>query len=167
MSNKLIDLNALSAYKTQSDAKYQDKLTAGTGISISGSVISATTNTPNYVGAVTSGSKSASSGTLTQVGSFTLQPGRYLVQYTCQFASNANGYRQCGLSPNTTAIDGLGDGGWDGRASARGVITQTWVTVVVDVSATDYPNGRTFYCLARQNSGSTIAVYPRCYYLKF
>ena len=33
MSNKLIDLNALSDYKTQSDLKYQDKLTAGTGMS--------------------------------------------------------------------------------------------------------------------------------------
>lgn len=43
MSNKLIDLSALSEYKTRSDAKYQDKLTAGTGISISASnVISAT-----------------------------------------------------------------------------------------------------------------------------
>ena len=34
MSNKLIDLNALSEYKDYSDLKYQDKLTAGTGISI-------------------------------------------------------------------------------------------------------------------------------------
>lgn len=43
MSNKLIDLSALSDYKTRSDAKYQDKLTAGTGISIdANNVISAT-----------------------------------------------------------------------------------------------------------------------------
>lgn len=43
MSNKLIDLNALSEYKDYSDAKYQDKLTAGTGISIdANNVISAT-----------------------------------------------------------------------------------------------------------------------------
>lgn len=42
MGNKLIDLNALSNYKTRSDLKYQDKLTAGTGISISSNVISAT-----------------------------------------------------------------------------------------------------------------------------
>ena len=35
MSNKLIDLNALSSYKTQSDLKYQDKLTAGSNITIS------------------------------------------------------------------------------------------------------------------------------------
>lgn len=42
MSNSLIDLNALSTYKDYSDLKYQDKLTAGTGISISNNVISAT-----------------------------------------------------------------------------------------------------------------------------
>ena len=42
MSNKLIDLNALSSYKTQSDLKYQDKLTAGSGINITNNVISAT-----------------------------------------------------------------------------------------------------------------------------
>ena len=42
MSNKLIDLNALSSYKTQSDLKYQDKLTAGSGISIANNVISTT-----------------------------------------------------------------------------------------------------------------------------
>jgi hypothetical protein len=43
MSNKLIDLNALSSYKTQSDLKYQDKLTAGNNITISGNTISAQT----------------------------------------------------------------------------------------------------------------------------
>lgn len=42
MSNKLIDLNALSTYKTSSDAKYQDKLTAGTGITLTGTTISVT-----------------------------------------------------------------------------------------------------------------------------
>jgi len=43
MSNKLVDLSALGEFKTQSDLKYQDKLTAGTGISIdANNVISAT-----------------------------------------------------------------------------------------------------------------------------
>jgi len=40
MSNKLIDLNALSEYKTKSDLKYQDKLTAGDGIGITSGTIS-------------------------------------------------------------------------------------------------------------------------------
>lgn len=42
MSNKLIDLSALSEYKDYSDLKYQDKLTAGTGITISSNTISVT-----------------------------------------------------------------------------------------------------------------------------
>lgn len=42
MSNKLIDLNALSEYKDYSDLKYQDKLTAGSGININNGVVSAT-----------------------------------------------------------------------------------------------------------------------------
>lgn len=168
MSNKLIDLNALSAYKTSSDAKYQDKLTAGTGITLSGNTISASSKTPTYDIGRASGSVSIAKNTLTNVGSFTLQPGRYLVQYVCQFASNANGgYRQCGISINTTAIDGLGDYGWDSKAVVSGANTQTGVTVVIDVSASDYPNGRTFYLLARHNSTASITVYPRCYYLKF
>lgn len=168
MSTKLIDLSGLSAYKTSSDAKYQDKLTAGSGITISGNTISASGSPTYNDSAGGGGSASVASGTLTKVREITLQPGRYLIQYTCQFQSNANGgYRQCGFSTNTTDIDGGGDGTWDSRAVASGVITQTWVTTVVDVSASDYPNGRTFYCLARQNSGSTLTTYPRCYALKF
>ncbi|MBQ1570230.1 MAG: hypothetical protein IIZ78_03815 [Clostridiales bacterium] len=42
MSNKLIDFNALSSYKTQSDLKYQDKISAGTGITLTGTTISVT-----------------------------------------------------------------------------------------------------------------------------
>lgn len=42
MGNKLIDLNALSNYKTRSDLKYQDKLTPGVGISLIGTTISVT-----------------------------------------------------------------------------------------------------------------------------
>ena len=168
MSNKLIDLNALSEYKDYSDLKYQDKLTAGSGISLNGTTISASSKASTYGVARSSGSVSVAKNTLTNVGSFTLQPGRYLVQYNCQFATNANGgYRQCGISINTTAIDGLGDFGWDSRAVASGIDTQTRVTVVIDVSASDYPNGRTFYLLARHNSTASITVYPRCYYLKF
>lgn len=167
MSTKLIDLSGLSAYKTSSDAKYQDKLTAGSGITISGNTISATGSTPSYI-APSMSNPTVASGTLTKVGEVTLQPGTYIIQYTCQFQSNANGgYRQCGFSTNTTNIDGGGDGSWDSRAVASGVITQTWVTMPVIVSASDYPNGRTFYMLARQNSGSSLTVYPRAYFLKF
>ena len=42
MSNKLIDLSGLSEFKDYSELKYQDKLTAGTGISLNGATISVT-----------------------------------------------------------------------------------------------------------------------------
>lgn len=167
MAEKLIRLQQLQRFKTKADAKYQDKLTAGSNITISGNTISAT-GTPSFVTAKGSGSSSIDSGTLTNVGTVTLQPGTYIVQYTCQFGlSNGGTYRQIGFSTNTTSIDGLGTSGWDNRKPITGIITQTWVTTPVVVSATDYPNGRKFYLLARQDSGSSLTVYPRCYYLKF
>lgn len=46
MSEKLIRLPQLQRFKTQADAKYQDKLTAGTGISLSGTTISVTDPVP-------------------------------------------------------------------------------------------------------------------------
>ena len=56
MSNKLIDLDALSEYKDNADLKYQNKLTAGNCFSIVSNVISAK---PTYVGQITTGSQSS------------------------------------------------------------------------------------------------------------
>jgi hypothetical protein len=165
MAEKLIRLPQLQRFKTNADAKYQDKLTAGSNITISGNTISAT-GTPGYVGAKTSGSNSISSGTLTNVGTVTLQPGLYIIQYTCQFASNSTGNRQCGFSTNTTDISGFGRSFCDIRAAVTNATTQTEVVGIVSISASDYPNGRTFYLLAQQNSGSALTAYPRCYYTK-
>lgn len=166
MSNKLIDLNALSAYKTSSDAKYQDKLTAGDGITISGNTISAS-GEPTYSGNILTGSKSVANNTLTKMGEVTLQPGKYFLTYACQFASNANGYRQCGFSTNTTDITGFGWAWMDSQQRVSGTLTQTMVSGVLEVSASEYPNGRKFYYLAKQTSGSSLTAYPRSYYLKF
>lgn len=165
MSDKLIDLNALSAYKTRSDVKYQDKLTAGNGITINGNTISATPINPTYTPLVTSGSKSVATSTVTKVGEVTLQPGLYIIQYTCQFATNVNGVRRCGFSTNMN-LDAYGLAFIDSRAAVRGTLTQTMVEGIVDVSASAYPNGRTFNLLAWQNSSSSITAYPRCYSLK-
>lgn len=163
--DKLIRLPQLQRFKQKADAKYQDKLTAGSNISISGNTISAT-GVPSYVVVPGLGSNSVSSGTVTQVGSVTLQPGLYIIQYTCQFASNATGYRQCGFSINTSSLDGLGIEFRDIRDAVSGAVTQTEVVGIVEVSASSYPNGRTFYLLAQQNSGSSLTAYPRAYYVK-
>lgn len=42
MAEKIIRLPQLQRFKTNADAKYQDKLTAGTGITISGNTVSVT-----------------------------------------------------------------------------------------------------------------------------
>lgn len=164
MSNKLIDLNALSEYKTSSDAKYQDKLTAGSSITISNNIISAT---PTLVDNVTSGSQSISNNTITRLGSITLMPGTYIISYTCIFNSNSTGYRQCGFSTNTTDITGFGRGWGDFRYAASGADTVTNVSGPLEVSESTDPNGKTFYLLARQNSGGNLGAAPRLSYIKF
>lgn len=165
MSNKLIDLNALSAYKTSSDAKYQDKLTAGSSISLTNNVVSVA---PTLVD-VKLNSKTVGNNTVVEVGSVTLAPGNYVIVYSCEFSSNSSGYRQCGFSTNTTDITGFGRSWGDTRSpvTTSSVDTTTRVDGVFDVSATDYPNGRTFYFLAKQTSGSSLTAYPRYYYFKF
>ena len=69
MSNKLIDLSALSEYKDYSDLKYQDKLTAGTGITISSNTISVTNPVqPVFYATVASSGWSGTSNAVTVQG---------------------------------------------------------------------------------------------------
>lgn len=163
MSNKLIDLNALSSYKTQSDLKYQDKLTAGDSISISNNVISVEPT----LGSALSGNVSVPNNSIYEIGDITLLPGNYIISFTCTFASNSSGYRQCGFSTSTTNMDGFGSAYWDCQKAANGALTQTRVSAIFQVSATTYPNGRKFYFLAKKSVGNSISCYPRAYYLKF
>ena len=161
MSNKLIDLNGLTEYKAKSDLKYQNKLTAGNSITLNNGVISAA---PTY-GYTLSGSQTVTNNSSKELGSITLAPGIYFLQFTCQFASNANGYRRCTFStynqvtPDVSFTDRLG--------AASGSLTQTAISAIFQVSASDFPNGKTFGFYAFQNSGSSLTAYPRCYYLKF
>ena len=163
MSNKIVDLDALSEYKTNADLKYQDKLTADANITLNNNVISVT---PPYMPLKTSGSSSVTSGSRTNIGGITLAPGNYILTLTCQFSSNPNGYRQCGFSTGKY-LDNLGAGYYDSRKAVSGALTQTMVSALFQVSATTYPDGRTFNFIVNQNSGSTLTVYPRCYCLKF
>lgn len=164
MSNKLIDLSALSEYKDYSDLKYQDKLTAGDGITISNNTISAT---PYIDLTALSGYQTVSNNTIVNLGNITLMPGYYMISFVCTFAANSSGYRQCGFSLNTTDITGFGRDWGDNRASATGEDTVTCVSGSLSVSSSSYPNGQKFYFLAKQNSGSSLRVYPRFSYFKF
>lgn len=167
MSDKLIDLTRLQTYKTYSDAKYQNKITAGSNINISGNVISRS-GAPTYV-PLPSSTVSVPNNSITEVGSVVLQPGIYVLSFTCTFTNNntTDSYRQCGFSTNTRYLDSFGSAYWDSQRSIGSAPTQTMVTAIFEVSASSYPNGRTFYLLAKQNSGYSIDVLPRCYYLKF
>lgn len=164
MSNKLIDLNALSEYKTNADLKYQDKLTAGNCFSIISNVISAN---PTYVSQINSGSYSVASGSVKNLADVTLAPGNYILMFTCRFRTNATGYRQCGFSTKATNLDNFGSAYWDSRQAISGRPTNMRVFAVFQVSASSYPDGRTFYLNVRQNSGSNITADLRCYYMKF
>lgn len=171
MSDKLISLDQLQEYKTYADAKYQNKLTAGSNITISNNVISAN-GIPIHSGALISGwpdipSSSASIYTAaTKVGEVTLQPGIYFVEYTCMFMGNTTGSRRIAISTNQY-VDGLGYAYMDIRMTNSGANTMTAVIAIINVSASEYPNGRTFNFLAAQNSGSTLTTIPRAFYLKF
>ena len=166
MSNKLIALTQLQQYKGYADLKYQDKLTAGSDISIINNVISAKPTLVTTADLNITGSVSTSSGTITKLGEVTLQPGIYAFILTCSFAENATGYRQCGFSQGQW-IDGLGLAYADFQAAVSGGVTVTRVEGLIEVSASTYPNGRTFNLLALQNSGTTLAANPKLYYLKF
>lgn len=159
MSNKIIDVNALSVYKTNADAKYQDKLTAGNGITIDNNVVSAVSTfaSPSLAGTTT-----VPNATTTSLGSLTLAPGNYILMFVCQFSSNASGYRRCYMKPSDAA-----EYYNDYRKAVNGTLTPTSIFAMFSVSATDYPNGRTYEFYARQNSGSSRTAYPRCAYIKF
>lgn len=167
MSNKLIDLNALSEYKTQADLKYQDKLTAGDSISLINDVI---TLSPTYVNVDFDSAYAVANNTLTNLKSITLMPGKYILSYGWDTPNSDeySGLRQCGFSINTTDLTGFGRNWGDFRIATLKGNTPN-VFGIFSVSASDYPSGRTFYFLAQQTNGSsvTLNVSPKCYYLKF
>lgn len=166
MADKLIGLNQLQEYKSYADAKYQDKLTAGNNITISNNVISANV-IPLRSGPLLSGWPDApSGGVIIKTGEVTLQPGIYFVEYACLFQGNTSGVRQIAISTDMT-LTGYGEAYRDSRKTNSGANTMAVVIAIINVSATDYPNGRTFNFLATQSSGSTIWTTPRAFYLKF
>ena len=162
MSNKLIDLDALSEYKTKADLKYQDKLTAGSNILLNNDIISFA---PTYVEVDFDAYYTVANNTLTNLKSITLMPGYYMISYTC-IDNESSGLRQCGFSVNTTDITGFGRNWADSRYGTTNKNTPN-VFGIFDVSASEYPNGRTFYFLVKHNYGSSIPITAKCYYLKF
>lgn len=166
MSEKLISLAQLQEYKTHADAKYQNKFTAGNNITISNNLISAN-DVPVRSGTIVSGWPNVpTDGTVTKVGEIKLQPGLYFIEYAVVFQGNTTGTRQCAISTDTT-LTGYGYAYMDSRLPPSGSNTMTVVVAIINVSASEYPNGRTFNFLVAQNSGASLWVAPRAYYIKF
>lgn len=169
MMEKLIRLDQLQRFKERADEKYQDKLTAGNNININGNTISATAAplNPTYTELVLP-EQDASSGAITVIGNVTLMPGIYFLVYTCCYstASITGNYCECGFSTNTTDITGAGRAWGDSRKVVLTHVTQTGVSGVFDVPASAYPNGRTYYFLAKHDIRVGIRVWPHCSYIK-
>lgn len=168
MAKKLIKLEQLQRFKSKADAKYQDKLTAGSNISISNNTISvfAAQSNPTYTELNLDTSYVTYDDTIRNIKTVTLMPGTYFLVYTCRFSANSTGYRQCGFSTSQTDITGFGRSWGDSRKANTNAYTYTRVSGVFNISASSYPNGQTFYLLARQNSGGALYVYPYCSYVK-
>lgn len=166
MPEKLIRLPQLQRFKAKADLKYQNKLVAGDNINITGNTISAiaTPSNPTFTKLALS-NREIDADTITVIDSVTIMPGTYFLVYTCYFGySRYSEYFQCGFSTNTTDITGYGRA-WGDFKFASGTFTQPCVAGVFNVSASSYPNGQTFYLLAKQNR-ARMQVYPSCSYVK-
>lgn len=97
--------------------------------------------------------KSVASGTRTNLGSFTLTKGTWLICIAVNFPSNANGYRDINIS-NSSAGSQLDRYRYYRCAPANGSDTHITWTIFDAVSA----NTTTRYVNVLQNSGSALTV---------
>ena len=103
---------------------------------------------------------SLANNTDTELGTFSLTAGTYILRIGASFASNNAGYRQIHLYNKTDSTD-VGYI-WDTQMRATdGGRTTFGITGIIQISST-----KTYAIKGKQNSGSTIAVSPRYTYLK-
>ena len=106
----------------------------------------------------TAASKSAASGTWTQMASLDLKKGMNLVICGAAFGSNASGYRQICVSSASDVAD-VSAGRYDPSYQAANG-DQTRINAIRPLYLND---NATYYLWARQNSGSSLTVYPYAY----
>lgn len=103
---------------------------------------------------------SLANNTDTELGTFSLTAGTYILRISASFASNNAGYRQLHLYNKTDSAE-MGYI-WDTMIKATdGGRTTFGITNIIQISST-----KTYAIKGKQNSGSTIAVSPRYQYLK-
>lgn len=96
----------------------------------------------------------------TDIASFTLDKGTWLVIATVNFAANASGYRHVIIS-DTSSVSGANyTTTWLG-APAPSDVTRIQVTTILRSSVTT-----TYYVEAKQNSGSSLNTSARVMYIK-
>lgn len=101
-------------------------------------------------------------GTWTQLASFKLPVGVYLVRMMGRFGANATGTRSINLSTSSgAAADVIWNTEKKNAAPANYTFLHLITFIRVDSSAVDVDGYRTYYMNGSQNSGSTITVYPR------
>lgn len=85
----------------------------------------------------------------------TLPAGTYMIEYGCAFSANNTGIRRCCLSSTQNSDAAYVRGAGDSKNAVQGTLTYTSGTAIITLSTQ-----RTLYMNARQNSGSSLTVYP-------
>ena len=112
--------------------------------------IDAVTPTLPSVAAVGKSNQSITSATDTNMGSFTLAKGLWLVTVTARWNANATGVRQVWLASSSTG-SALNYSSVVSHQGANGAITSEQLTVFLNVTAST-----TYYIVVRQSSGSAL-----------
>ncbi len=96
--------------------------------------------------------KNIATGTRTNLGTFTLTKGTWLITATCQFPNNSNGYRYLGISSSSTG-DQINRFSSVTCSPASGIGTHIIFSTIHAVSSST-----TFYLNVTQTSGSTLTT---------
>ncbi len=102
--------------------------------------------------------ESVSTTTFTSIGSFTLEPGVWVVTISVRFAANANGFRDVRIFSDSSLSTTVG---LTAMATAQGISGAYVHAKMAYVSTIN--SSSTYYIGARQNSGTTLEATPRVY----
>lgn len=147
--NGYVNLNGSSNYMPQSGGNFTGAITVN-----GNKVITGVDCDYNFV--VSTGTISAPTATRTYVGTLALPAGINFINMSMVFANNSTGYRQVFLS---TASDVSTDIGAHGIARATPISGTDFAMNANFLIGLSTPF--TYYVGVLQNSGSTLAVYPR------
>ena len=97
-------------------------------------------------------------GDWTQLASFTLTTGVYLVKVTVRFNANSTGTRAINISSSSAAA---ADVVWNTAKQNAAASNYTYVHLITTLRVTDAEEAVTFYLNGSQNSGSALTVRQR------